>query len=150
MEKGIHFKNIRIMTRIIFCLAVFLCSGIAFAQNGFTLEVVEVKNNGGKLHISLFNSDQSFNERRIYYSLVKEADTETVYIPIDLPSGEYVFSMYQDSNGNGKLDSNFLGIPKEPFGFSNYNGKSAPGNFIKHKVIINEKTKRITIHLYKI
>jgi len=138
------------MKRIIFCLAVFLCSGIAFAQNGFTLEVVEAKKNGGKLHISLFNSDQSFNARKIYYSLVKNADTETVCIPIDLPSGEYVISMYQDSNGNGRLDSNFLGIPREPFGFSNYNGKSAPGSFDKLKVMVNDKTKKITVHLYKI
>lgn len=138
------------MKRIIFCLAVFLCSGIAFAQNGFTLEVVEAKKNGGKLHISLFNSDNSFNERKIYYSLVKDADTETVCIPIDLPSGEYVFSMYQDSNGNGRLDSNFLGIPREPFGFSNYNGKSAPGSFDKLKVMVNDKTKKVTVHLYKI
>ncbi len=138
------------MKRIIFCLAVFLCSGIAFAQNGFTLEVVEAKKNGGKLHISLFNSDNSFNERKIYYSLVKDADTETVCIPIDLPSGEYVFSMYQDSNGNGRLDSNFLGIPREPFGFSNYNGKSAPGSFDKLKVMVNDKTKKVTVHLHKI
>ena len=27
--------------------------------------------------------------------------------------------VYHDRNANGKLDTNWLGIPKEPYGFSN-------------------------------
>jgi len=27
--------------------------------------------------------------------------------------------VFHDENGNGKNDRNFLGIPKEPYGFSN-------------------------------
>jgi len=138
------------MKRIIVCLAALLCSVIAIAQNSLTLEITGVKEQGGKLYISLFNSKQSFEERKIYYSLVAKANTETVCMPIALPTGEYLFSLYQDRNGNSELDSNFLGIPREPFGFSNYNGKMPPGNFEKHKVRINEKTKKVTVHLYKI
>lgn len=78
------------------------------------------------------------------------ATAETLLIPVSLSAGGYVISMYQDSNGNGRLDSNFLGIPREPFGFSNYNGKSAPGSFDKLKVMVNDKTKKVTVHLYKI
>ena len=36
-----------------------------------------------------------------------------------LPFGEYAISVFQDRNGNGKLDTGLFGIPKEPFGFSN-------------------------------
>ncbi len=75
---------------------------------------------------------------------------ETLSIPVSLSAAGYVISMYQDINGNGKLDSNFLGIPREPFGFSNYNGKSAPGSFDKLKVMVNDKTKKVTVHLYKL
>jgi uncharacterized protein (DUF2141 family) len=150
MGKGIHFKNIRIMTRIIFCLAVFLCWGIAFAQNSLTLEIAGVKKQGGKLYISFFNSEESFDKRKVCYSMETNATAETLLIPVSLSAGGYVISMYQDSNGNGRLDSNFLGIPREPFGFSNYNGKSAPGSFDKLKVMVNDKTKKVTVHLYKI
>jgi uncharacterized protein (DUF2141 family) len=38
----------------------------------------------------------------------------------DLSVDQYAAVAFQDLNGNGKLDKNFLGIPKEPFGFSNH------------------------------
>jgi uncharacterized protein (DUF2141 family) len=150
MGKEIHSNNLMIMKKTFVCLAVFLCSGIAFAQNSLTLEIAGVKKQGGKLYISFCNSEESFDKRKTYYSMVTDATAETLRIPVSLPTGGYVISMYQDSNGNGKLDSNFLGIPREPYGFSNYNGKSAPGNFDKLKVMVNDKTKKVTVHLYKI
>jgi uncharacterized protein (DUF2141 family) len=35
-----------------------------------------------------------------------------------LPQGTYAIAAYHDENGNGRLDENFLGMPKEGFGFS--------------------------------
>ena len=44
-----------------------------------------------------------------------------------LPPGPYAVLAFHDLNGNGILDVNFLGIPREPLGFSNrYWGKGAP------------------------
>lgn len=34
--------------------------------------------------------------------------------------GEYAFAVYLDENGDGKLNRNFLGQPKEPYKFSNH------------------------------
>jgi uncharacterized protein (DUF2141 family) len=36
-----------------------------------------------------------------------------------LPAGKYAIAVIHDENGNHKLDRNFLGIPKEGFGFAN-------------------------------
>ena len=36
-----------------------------------------------------------------------------------LPNGEYAIAVFVDVNGNKKIDKNFLGIPKEQYGFSN-------------------------------
>ncbi|MCB1172036.1 MAG: DUF2141 domain-containing protein [Leptospiraceae bacterium] len=36
----------------------------------------------------------------------------------NLPRGQYSITVYQDLNSNQQLDSNFLGMPREPFGFS--------------------------------
>ncbi len=45
---------------------------------------------------------------------------ETVHVDAgDLPPGHYAVSVYLDENQNGKLDLNFIGIPKEPVGASN-------------------------------
>jgi uncharacterized protein (DUF2141 family) len=38
---------------------------------------------------------------------------------MNLPPGKYAILAYCDKNGNGKLDENLLGVPKEPYGFSN-------------------------------
>lgn len=43
----------------------------------------------------------------------------------DLPDGPLAISLFQDANANGRLDMNPMGIPVEPFGFSN----NAVGNF---------------------
>ena len=37
----------------------------------------------------------------------------------DVPFGSYAVQTYHDENGNGRLDRNVLGIPSEPYGFSN-------------------------------
>ncbi|NJN52817.1 MAG: DUF2141 domain-containing protein [Gammaproteobacteria bacterium] len=42
-----------------------------------------------------------------------------------LPAGEYAIRVMHDVNGNSKLDANFVGMPTEPFGFSN----DAAGSF---------------------
>lgn len=50
----------------------------------------------------------------------------------DLPPGRYAIQLFQDSNGNGRLDQGRRGIPLEPVGFSAnpplLNGKPAPGD----------------------
>lgn len=37
----------------------------------------------------------------------------------DLPDGPLALSLFQDTNANGRLDMNAMGMPIEPFGFSN-------------------------------
>jgi uncharacterized protein (DUF2141 family) len=37
----------------------------------------------------------------------------------NLEPGRYAAVAFHDENGNGKLDKNFLGVPAEPYGFSN-------------------------------
>jgi uncharacterized protein (DUF2141 family) len=44
---------------------------------------------------------------------------DSMQLSIEIPDGEYAIAFFIDANGNKKLDKNFLGIPKEQFGFSN-------------------------------
>ncbi len=37
----------------------------------------------------------------------------------DIPPGTYALAVIHDENMNGKLDTNWLGVPKEGYGFSN-------------------------------
>lgn len=66
----------------------------------------------------------------------------------DLPPGNYAVAAIHDENSNHKLDRNFLGIPKEGFGFAN-NPRvllTAPP-FQAAKVRVGCPETAITIHL---
>lgn len=40
-------------------------------------------------------------------------------LDVSIPKGTYAIALFQDLNGNTKLDTNLFGIPKEPYAFSN-------------------------------
>lgn len=47
-----------------------------------------------------------------------QGDTAT-FVFKDLPAGTYAVMVTHDENGNGKLDTNLVGMPVEGYGFSN-------------------------------
>ncbi|MDF1549513.1 MAG: DUF2141 domain-containing protein [Bacteroidales bacterium] len=138
------------MKSILFFAAVFFLSWNCLAQQTFKLEIKGVKKHGGTVYVSLFNTEKSYKNKEVFLSKKIDASNETLYMQMQLPRGEYFFSVFQDNNGNGKLDTNLVGIPKELVGLSNYDGKNIPGNFNRHKVLVNETTKLVTVHLYQI
>ena len=99
--------------------------------------VAGIKKNSGTIVISIHDSAESFRKHIPYRNVELAAAGEKAVYHIRLKAGEYAFCVYHDVNGDGKLNTNAIGIPKEPFGFSNYDGKGPPGNFKKHKVFID-------------
>jgi len=65
-----------------------------------------------------------------------------------LPAGDYGIAAIHDENSNHKLDRNFVGIPKEGFGFANnpHVGLSAPP-FSAAVVHVGCPITEVTIHL---
>jgi uncharacterized protein (DUF2141 family) len=64
-----------------------------------------------------------------------------------LKTGEtYAIACFHDENGNKTLDTNWLGIPKEGYGFSNYNTGIRIPSFEECKFIISEKKQSIKIN----
>ena len=64
-----------------------------------------------------------------------------------VPYGEYAIVAYYDKNSNNKLDTNFLGISKEPIGTSS-GSKFRRLKFEKASFILNEPSKEFEIKLY--
>ena len=138
------------MKKIILGLTMLVFSTIASAQVMAKLKIEGVEKNGGKIYISIFNSETTYKVREAYLTFTLDSKNEIIIKDLTLPTGQYVFSIYQDGNGNEKLDTNLIGIPKEKYGFTNYDGKSAPGGFNRHKVQVNEKVNEVNIMLYRI
>jgi uncharacterized protein (DUF2141 family) len=138
------------MRTIAFYFLVLILPVNCLAQNTVKLKIENAEKNGGKIYVSIYNSEPTYKGRKVYLSFILNSDKKIVTKEFNLPNGQYVFSIYQDSNGNEKLDTSLIGIPKEKFGFTNYDGKSAPGSFNRYMVQINEKDNEVVITLYKI
>ena len=81
--------------------------------------VKNVKGDNGMVLLALYNSADQFMKEEIMTLQVKPTDGEAVAEFKAVAFGVYAISVMHDTNGNKELDSNFMGIPKEGFGFSN-------------------------------
>ena len=69
-------------------------------------------------------------------------------LPVDLPKGEWAVAITQDMNNNDKVDKNFLGIPTEPYAFSNnVRPTVAAPNFDECKFMVDGPGKVVSIVL---
>lgn len=95
-------------------------------------------------------SEQFPSDEKFYRGVVSEAASEWLVVTVpDLPPGKYAVAAYVDTNNNGKLDKNFLGVPKEIYGFSNdARGMFGPPDFSAavFKVGDTAITKSIQLH----
>lgn len=86
----------------------------------------------GKLYIAIYdNKDTFLNLDSVAYWKIASVEKETEIISIpEMKTGNYAVSIFHDLNGNGKLDASTIGIPKEPYGFSNdARGRFGPPKF---------------------
>ena len=76
----------------------------------------------GKLYVGIYNTANAFMQpdKAVWKAIVPVEKMGSLDLTTaDLPPGVYAVSCFHDVNGNGKLDTNLLGIPTEPYGFSN-------------------------------
>ena len=104
---------------ILFFTFLFINAPVETSE--LTITVNNIKHIEGTIEIGLFNKGDRFLEEGQAYktlSVQVKSKSETFVIK-DLPKGEYAISLYHDKNSNGKCDRNLIGIPKEPYAFSN-------------------------------
>ena len=84
------------------------------------LSVSNIKNAKGHLMISVFDAAEHFEHKTdpIASQTIAASKGAVEVVFKNLPSGEIAVAIFHDKNDNNKLDTNFLGIPKEGFAFS--------------------------------
>lgn len=107
------------MSKFFLPILLFI-SSFVFAQNlDLTVSVSGIKNNTGSLTAELYNAKDKF--LKVSYKAISspiKSNSATVTFT-EIPKGEYTVLIYHDENKNGKLDKNFIGMPKEPVACSN-------------------------------
>ena len=95
-----------------------------------TLEITTTKYNKGHVLLALYDSEKNYMKEIFRSAEVPIKNHKAKIVFNLLEKGEYAFSFFQDLNENKKIDTNFLGIPKEPYGFSNQKkGRFGPPKF---------------------
>ena len=95
------------------------------------LTVEGVANADGKVMIALFDKASEFPRGKLSLAnMVPAAPGAVKVVFAGVTPGKYAISVYHDVNGNQRLDSNMVGIPSEPYGFSrDARGKMGPPSF---------------------
>jgi len=115
-------------------ILTILLIAVHFQTATLEVNVTNLKNDQGKVLIALFDSEAAYRtEDRIFKAArIEIINGEANYRFEDLPAGEYAIKVFHDENGNDEIDTNFVGIPKEGYGFSNNaKGTMGPPSFEK-------------------
>lgn len=106
---------------VLFFSFVLIYSGYVQSQSpSITINISGLKEVRGNLLIAFYNNEKDFltPHKAVYERTVRvTAKTQTVKMQ-NIARGTYAVAIIHDVNSNGKLDTNFLGIPTEPVGVS--------------------------------
>jgi uncharacterized protein (DUF2141 family) len=140
----------RLLVRYFLIGLCVVCSCELYAQSlsTLTLNVIGVKNSNGSIRAALFQNDKDFLKNPSYGEIVKASSDTVIIVFKEIPFGDYGISVIHDENNNGVLDTNFVGIPKEGFGFGNDAlGTFGPPSFDKAKISIRHTDVTHTLRM---
>ncbi|MEM1094088.1 MAG: DUF2141 domain-containing protein [Bacteroidota bacterium] len=113
----------RVLLVACFVLATGALSGLAHAQDAtLTVAVTGVSSDKGEVKCSLFDQADAYPDKYDKALLIdtQTADPDGTTCRFEgLAAGTYALAVFHDKNANGKLDTNFVGVPKEDWAASN-------------------------------
>lgn len=92
------------------------------ADSGIRVLVKGLRDNDGRVGCSLFNGPDGFprdEAKPLHRMWTQKHDQVAVCDFVGVPAGTYAVTVLDDSNKNGKMDFNFIGLPTKGYGFSN-------------------------------
>jgi uncharacterized protein (DUF2141 family) len=103
-------------------LLVLLAASPLQAQGNLATLTIRVENmhsKGGTLRLGLYDAVNYPDDLKTTAEAdVKAEAGHTIVTLHNVPPGAYAIEVFQDLNNNGKMDTSWIGLPLEPFGFS--------------------------------
>lgn len=106
----------------IFCSLIILSNSLAKAQH-IQMTVKELRSAKGQIVLNIYKDESGYEKEQAFKTLKfekKNVVNGSMTIHLTLESGEYAIALIDDENKNSELDKNFIRIPKEGFGFSDF------------------------------
>jgi uncharacterized protein (DUF2141 family) len=134
----------------VLALILFGVTGTAFSAD-VTVKVTGFKNQTGPALVYLWKQTDVFpkeTDKAFKTESTKIEGTSVTVVFKDIEPGTYAISVTHDENNNGKMDTGFMGKPKEGYGASNNpkNKLSAP-SFDQCKFTLDASGKTIDIEM---
>lgn len=116
------------------------------------LVIAGVHHDGGQLMVGLFDKAEGFPGRapvagRLAPASQRDAEGRVSLVIGGLAAGLYAVSVVHDRDGNGKLNTNLMGLPTEPYGFSGKPASFGPPSFADASVRVGEEGASVSIEL---
>ena len=117
--------KIRVFSVLAVCLlSLARCLAQAASPQGSVIhvDVVGLRNNKGQVLCALFSSPSDFPKKTDKAVAHAMSSISQGHASCEFPAiaaGKYAVSVFHDENSNGKLDTKFMGIPREGVGASN-------------------------------
>ena len=123
----------------------------ALAETVVTVHVLNVERAQGQMVLTVYDGEENWLRTGILQEVQAVDGQDTVTFSIDLPVGDYAFHAYQDLDMNGRMKTNFIGIPREPTAVSNdATGRFGPPRFADASVAVGESPVRVPMNLVSI
>jgi uncharacterized protein (DUF2141 family) len=118
-------------------------------QGTIVIELDRIENAKGSIQISLFANSDGFPddwEKAFTSKSVAVTDNLKEIRLEDIPFGTYGIALIHDENENFELDTNFFGVPKEGYGFSNNaRGRFGPPDYSDTEFTL--ETERLVLQI---
>lgn len=143
------FVKVRVL---IVGIILLLCCFFSYSQPA--KQTIMLSNPGksrGKVYVAFYNKEADFLRKDKIF-IAKTVDISAKGLAIisfeNIVSGTYAIAAFLDENDNGKMDTNFFGIPKEKYGFSNnIRPMMRAATFKEAAFVITNKENTIKINL---
>jgi uncharacterized protein (DUF2141 family) len=104
---------------IIVLVHVFTSQIQSQEEYNIAVKVNGLSSNEGKVFLAIYDTEEDFLENTYRGTTSSIANQTCEVVFENIPKGIYAISIFHDENDNGKMDTNFMGIPKEDYGCSN-------------------------------
>ena len=147
------------MKLLMIIAAAFLVPLIAHGEDAtpvpgvLEIKITNIENGSGTIYIAVLDSAEGWlksdSESKPFRDATQTvSSTDDLLVSIEgLPPGKYAISLFHDLDGDAEMDTNFVGFPKEPFGFSAPMGKFGPPKFDEAAIEFSGENTSVEIAL---
>jgi uncharacterized protein (DUF2141 family) len=108
---------------LLFVFVPFVFQSFNSKDHNIELVVLDSRSTKGQIAIGIYKDDYGFQNSKSFLNKrfpKTEMKNGKLTVKFSLEPGIYGIALLDDESMDAKMDYNFIGIPKEGFGFSNY------------------------------